>query len=216
MDEPVSNFAFKFSLGRYTKKAAKAAAAAAEAQAEIDRVDNRWAEGFWRRRFGRRRTLLDAGAGLQYSQADRFWRRRFEMRRLLSDAKAGASGVHSEAAAAVSTAARSKAEATKSEIAVERQVCSWRTRLGRRRPLSDSSSGGTGGGGGSGEPAPPKLGAVALLLRLDKPGQFPAAAVVRSFDGGRTWGALEQRPPGVGAPLPGASCAPLLRRVPKP
>jgi hypothetical protein len=76
----------------------------------------------------------------------------------------------------------------------------WRRRRAeaRRRRLSSaaaasSAKGGSGGGGAM------KLGALALLLRLDRPGEFPAAAVKRSFDGGRTWGPLELRPPGVAA-----------------
>jgi len=143
------------------RAAAKAAAAAAEAQAEVDRVDNRWAEGFWRRRFGRRRLLSDA-----------------------KGAVTGGSGSPGGPGGSGGSGGSGMDEQTV-----------------RRQMLSDSSADSV------------KLGAVALLLRLDKPGQFPAAALTRSFDGGRTWGALEHRPPGVGAPVASATCAALLGRT---
>lgn len=80
----------------------------------------------------------------------------------------------------------------------------------RRSALSDDNRGrrrlsANKGGGGL-----MKFGALALLLRLDRPGQFPASAVKRSFDGGRTWGPLEFRPPGVATAVGGGSCAALF------
>lgn len=85
----------------------------------------------------------------------------------------------------------------------------------RRRALSDDNRGrrrlsaDKGGGGGS-----TTFGALALLLRLDRPGRFPASAVKRSFDGGRSWGPLEFRQPGAAAAVGGGSCAALVAETP--